>query len=76
LRAQAHFDITQAFAVGKLCERHAPILIDAGKGFDFVIAAVTLDTPPEGVHRQVLHHLRKNETVCVHKPRLPADQSG
>src|ERR1035438_2170185 len=41
LCSQASFDVAQAFAVGKLRERHAEILIKARKRFDFVFAPVT-----------------------------------
>ena len=41
LCSQASFDVAQVFAVGKLRERHAEILIEERKRFDFVFAPVT-----------------------------------
>ena len=38
LCSEASFDVAQAFAVGKLRESHAEILIEARKRFDFVFA--------------------------------------
>ena len=69
LRTKASLDVAQAFAISELSKRHAAKLIDTREGFDFVIAAIALDAPAKGVHRQVLHHLREDETVCVHMPR-------
>ena len=76
LRSQACLDVAQTFPVGKLSEGHAAKLIDTGKGFDLVIAMVTLDTTPKCVHRQMLHHLREDETVRVHAQPPTAGHGG
>ena len=71
LCAQAGFDIAQAFPVGELGEGEAQELIEAGEGFDFVVAAIACDATPEGVHGQVGHELREDEIAGVHDAELP-----
>ena len=71
LRPQAGFDVAQAFPVGELGEGQAQELVEAGEGFDFVVAAVACDTTPEGVHGQVGHELREDEIAGIHDVELP-----
>jgi hypothetical protein len=71
LRTQAGFDIPQAFPVGELGEGQAEELVETGKGFDFVVAAIALYTTPEGVHGQVRHELREDKMAGVHGAELP-----
>ena len=71
LRAQAGFDIAQAFPVGELCEGQAEELVETGEGFDFMVAAIASDTTPKGVHWQVGHDLREDEIAGIHGPKLP-----
>ena len=51
LSAQTSFDVAQAFPVSQLGKCHASKLIEAGKGLDFVIAPIALNTPTKGVQR-------------------------
>ena len=39
-----------------------------------MIAVITLDTSSKDVHRQMLHHLRENETVREHALRSSVGQ--
>ena len=71
LRTQAGFDIPQAFPVGELCEGQAEELVEAGEGFNFVMAAIALHTTPKGMHWQVGHDLREDKIAGVHGVKLP-----
>ena len=74
LCAQAGFDIPQAFPVGELGEGQAEELVEAGKGFDFVVAAIACDTAPKGVHGQMRHELREDKMTGVHGVKLPGSE--
>ena len=71
LCAQAGFDIPQAFAVSELCKGQAQELVEAGEGFDFVMAAIALHATPKSMHGQMGHDLREDEIAGVHGAKLP-----
>jgi hypothetical protein len=48
-------DVSEAFSVGELGKTHTKELIPAGKGFDFVVALVALDTFLKFVLGEELH---------------------
>ena len=73
LCAQTGFDIAQTFPVGELGEGQAQELVEAGEGFDFVVAAVACYATPEGVHGQVSHELREDEIAGIHDAELPGN---
>jgi len=61
-------DIAEAFPIRKLGETHTKELIPTGKGFDLVLASISLDTLPELVARQEFHDLRENGFAEIHEP--------
>ena len=63
---QADLDISQAFAVGKLSEGHAEILVPAGKADHLVIAVVSIDTFSELVCGDKVHQLGKDRFPGIH----------
>jgi hypothetical protein len=66
-------DVAQAFAVGKLRERHAEIPIEARKRFDFVFAPVTRYAATKRRQWQMLHDLREHQ--LAHGYRCPLRMS-
>src|SRR5664279_6603921 len=78
LCSQASFDVAQAFSVGKLRERHAEILIEARKRFDFVFAPVTRYAATKRRQWQMLHDLRENQLAHDHRcpVRMSSSQDG
>src|SRR5664280_938279 len=78
LCSQASFDVAQAFAIGKLRERHAEILIEARKRFDFVFAPVTRYAATKRRQWQMLHDLRENQLAHDHRCplRMSSSQDG
>jgi hypothetical protein len=50
LSIEASFYIAQAFAVSKLCEGHAAVLVLATETLDVTIAVIALYTTPESMH--------------------------
>ncbi len=66
LGAQTGLDVAQALAVGELGEGHAQVLIEAGKALDPMLAPIPTNTASEGMHRQMVHELRKDELASVH----------
>ena len=67
VRAQADLDVAQALAVGELGEGQAEELVQAGKGFDVVVAVIALNATAEGFHGQMGHDLGKDELTGRHK---------
>ena len=66
LRPQACLDVAQALAISQLGEGHAKELIQAGKGFDLVIAVIFLDAATEIGQWQMIHELSKNRSTGIH----------
>ena len=66
------------FAVGKLRERHAEILIEARKRFDFVLAPVTRYAATKRRQWQMLHDLREHQLAHGHRCplRMSSSQDG
>jgi hypothetical protein len=64
LCSQASFDVAQVFAVGKLRERHAEILIEERKRFDFVFAPVTR-------YPATKRHSGRCSMICTRTPAYP-----
>ena len=75
-RAQAQFDVAQAFPIGQLSEGHAEELVPARKGVDAMIPVVFSDTPREHVIRDVRHQLREDTLADVHKLPLGENRRG
>jgi hypothetical protein len=67
-RKQAGFDVTEAFAVGELCESETEKLVKTGKAAEFVIASAASHTLLELMRRQVLDHLSEDGPACEHAP--------
>src|SRR5665213_142024 len=67
LRAQAGFDVAQAFPVGKLGESHAQELIETAEAAHVEIALILRDQSAKGMPRCVLHDLREHELASVHR---------
>ena len=47
-----------------------------GQGLDLVMPAVTMHTPAEGVHWQMLDHLREDSFAYIHMPLSPTHEFG
>jgi hypothetical protein len=65
---QADLDISQAFAISKLGECHAEVLIPAGKADHLVIAVVSIDAFSEFVCGDKVHQLGKDRFPGIHVP--------
>ena len=65
---QTDLDISQAFAISKLGEGHAEVLIPAGKADHFVIAVVKIDAFSELVCGDKVHQLGKDRFPGIHVP--------
>jgi hypothetical protein len=63
---QADLDISQAFAVSKLSEGHAEVLVPAGKADHLVIAVVSIDAFSEFVCGDKVHQLGKDRFPGIH----------
>ena len=57
LGSKTGFNIAQAFSVGELGESHTAKLFRAEKGFDLVVAVITVHAFMEGTPWEVIHHL-------------------
>lgn len=64
--SQASLDIAKTLARSQLRKSHNEVLIETTELFDVAFALVTSNTSTKSVHRQVVHHLRKDEFSCVH----------
>ena len=64
--AQAHFDIAQALAPGKLREGHTEKPVGAGEPLHITIAIALANQTSKGVPRQVLHELREDKVTLMH----------
>jgi hypothetical protein len=68
-------DISQAFAIGQLSERHAEKLIHARETPDLVIAVVTMDALIELVPRQMPDQLSEDRFSGIHpRPSSYSDE--
>jgi hypothetical protein len=63
---EARYNISQAFAVGQLSERHAEKLIHAREAPDLVIAVIAKDALVELVLWQMLDQLSKDRFPGIH----------
>ena len=59
-------DVSQAFAISKLGECHAEVLVPAGKADHLVIAVVSIDAFSELVCGDKVHQLGKNRFPGIH----------
>ena len=64
LGSKTGFNVTQAFSVGELGESHTAKLFCAEKGFDLVVAVITVHAFVEGTPWKVVHDLRENQFSC------------
>lgn len=60
------------FPKSQLREGHAEELIEIGKAFDLVVAAVSLDAFSELMERQEIHGLAKDGWRGIHRSLLAA----
>ena len=65
-RAQACFDIAQAFAIGQLRERQTKKLIPARKAAQFMVTVITSHTFSEFVDWKLIHQLCEDGPAKVH----------
>ena len=63
---KADLNISQAFAISKLGEGHAEVLVPAGKADHFVIAVVLIDAFSELVCGDKVHQLSKDRSPGIH----------
>jgi len=63
---KANLDISQAFAISKLGECHAEVLVPAGKADHLVIAVVSIDAFSELVCGDKVHQLGKDRFPGIH----------
>ena len=63
---QADLDISQAFAISKLGECHAEVLVPTGKADYFVVAVVSVDAFSELVCGDKVHQLSKDRFPEIH----------
>ena len=68
LGAQADLNVAQALAIAQLRKGHAQVLIETGIALHLVMAAIAMDTAPEGMNGKQLDHLCENDFARVHKP--------
>jgi hypothetical protein len=66
LGAQTGLDVAQALAIGELGEGHAAVLVETTEALDPMLAPIPMNTASEGMHRQMVHELRKDELASVH----------
>jgi len=69
-RLQASHNVAQTLAVGQLRKGHAEKLIATGEAGDLAIAAISADADVEGMLRQEVQQLRKNESSSMHEAIL------
>ena len=74
-RAQARFDIAQAFTISQLSESHGQVLVPARETPPVTIAAITGYALLKVVGGQVVHELNEYSLVGVH-PSLSAISPG
>jgi hypothetical protein len=70
-RSQARLDVAETVAKGKLRERHAQELIEAGEVPCPMIASVALHALLERVDRKPSHDLRENGLAGIHGIKPP-----
>ena len=63
---QADLDISEAFAIGKLGEGHAEVLVPAGKADHLAVAVVLIDAFSELVCGDKVHQLGKDRSPGIH----------
>ena len=68
--------IAQVAKAAYLSEGHIEELIQAGEGAYATVAAVALDAAMQGVERQVVHELSKDELSGTHLFSVPARRLG
>jgi len=76
LGAQTRFDVTQAFSIGQLRERHSQELIQARERLDLAFALIPGHTTAKRGQWKMLHQLREHPLALVHRssPRSCASQ--
>ena len=70
-RAQAGFNVPEAFPKGELAKSHAEKLIPAGEAFDFIIALITADAAAELLGVNEVGDLGKNHFSGMHPGAWP-----
>lgn len=68
LGSKACFDIAETVPIGQLSKGHAEVLVETGKTFYLIVAAIAIDASAECMQRQIVHDLRKNHFAGVHYP--------
>src|SRR6202795_4206772 len=74
-RPQTGFDISQALAVGELCESHTKELVPAGKSSWSVIATVAFHAATKLAIWKIGNKLRKHGSSKIHEPLLTPVQA-
>src|SRR5271170_4620265 len=75
LSRQARLNISQAFAICQLSERHGPVLLGARKCLHRMVTMITRDNTRERAPGQAIHQLREQRLSGVHRRALPGKGS-